>query len=409
MTKMTWWRRGGAFAWGLAAALAAAALVGLPGVAEAAVPEDPTHVMLSVMDSAATPQPLPLGTLRVEWMPPTGGNDTDLSHYQVQVRVYDASSETTGWTVPAKSVAVGAAKKEATFSGLNYKSNYQARVQKRNRSATNLTMEAGPWALSMLPPEKAGVVIANGVIKPSQPGKPLQIATPIVEAGDKMLAVSWTVPHSDLAITHYMVHHQAKDAASGTVVIVPVPSAQTAISGLKAATEYTVKVAAVSEKGAGLYSAEVKATTTGTATTTGGTGAAGAPVKIAMPTVMEGDMMLMVSWNAPASEKPILYYEVRHMAAGAAAWVTPTMKVTDMMAEIMKLTNGMAYVVQVRANNANGDGPWSESASGTPMGATPTPALPIFGAFALAAGLAVGGRRRLRQLAAARERRRLLT
>jgi hypothetical protein len=398
MTKMTRWRRGGAFAWGLSAALAA--VVGLPGVAEAVL-EKPDTVTLSDKDSAMDPQELPLGSLRVHWTPLIP--PSDVTHYQVQVRVYNASQQTTGWMTPGKEVvatAAMAALKGATFTGLNYKSKYEARVRSVNKNNPALNEENSIWVVSNMP--------AGGQL-PGKPGKPLQIAAPTVEPGDKMLAVSWTVPHSDLAITHYMVHHQAKDAASGTVVIVPVPSAQTAISGLKAATEYTVKVAAVSEKGAGLYSAEVKATTTGTATTTGGTGAAGAPVKIAMPTVMADDMMLMVSWNAPASEKPILYYEVRHMAAGAAAWVTPTMKVTDMMAEIMKLTNGMAYVVQVRANNANGDGPWSESASGTPMGATPTPALPIFGAFALAAGLAVGGRRRLRQLAAARERRRLLT
>ena len=67
------------------------------------------------------------------------------------------------------------------------------------------------------------------------------------------------------------------------------------------------------------------------------------------------------------------------------------------------LTNGTPYVVRVRAvNSAGTEGPWSESGSGTPAAAAaaeeepmPTPALPIVGVLALAAGLLTAGRRRL--------------
>ena len=68
---------------------------------------------------------------------------------------------------------------------------------------------------------------------------------------------------------------------------------------------------------------------------------------------------------------------------------------------IGNLENGMEYTVRVRAYSFAVEGDWSEEEDAMPMaGAStpiPTPALPLFGAFALGAGLLAAGRARLRR------------
>ena len=61
------------------------------------------------------------------------------------------------------------------------------------------------------------------------------------------------------------------------------------------------------------------------------------------------------------------------------------------------LMNGTEYTVQVAARNEIDLGEYSDEEMATPMAATPTPALPLFGAFALGAGLLAAGRARLRR------------
>ena len=126
-------------------------------------------------------------------------------------------------------------------------------------------------------------------------------------------------------------------------------------------------------------------------------------------------MMLMVSWAEPASHKSITHYLVDYRTASAAGWdemATP-MNVTAMEYTIDGLINGTAYLVRVRAvDSAGAMGEWSDSGSGTPMGMpTPTPALPLFGAFGLGAGLLAVGRARMRrrqaQLLGRREQRQM--
>ena len=86
------------------------------------------------------------------------------------------------------------------------------------------------------------------------------------------------------------------------------------------------------------------------------------------------------------------------------------------MAVIANLMNDMTYYIRMKAKNDAGgmSANWSGTLMGTPMAGampTPTPALPVFGAFALGAGLLVAGRARLRrraQLQRCREQARLI-
>ena len=120
--------------------------------------------------------------------------------------------------------------------------------------------------------------------------------------------------------------------------------------------------------------------------------------KIGAPTevmVKPGDMMLMVSWNKPDMGADMVKgYNVQYRQAGGA-WSDINV-LMERKATIEGLQNGVKYSVRVMAYGT-GDmkGEYSEEMMATPM-VTPVPALPIFGALALGAGLVAAGRRRLR-------------
>ena len=90
---------------------------------------------------------------------------------------------------------------------------------------------------------------------------------------------------------------------------------------------------------------------------------------------------LLVEWEAPTSDggSAITAYDVRSIETGASAtdkadptkWTTrdnawTTTRGGDLRYKLDNLTNGTEYDVQVRAVNANGDGGWSGTDTGTP-------------------------------------------
>ena len=162
-----------------------------------------------------------------------------------------------------------------------------------------------------------------------------------------------------------------------------------------------------------------------TTTALGATVAAPMPSEPREVTVTPGSKSIMVEWGAPVrsghSTLMIAGYQVRwrlsqtadHEAGDYIMYPTTVQMTAGTMLTVMKYTimgleNDLMYDVQVRAQNT-GKG-WSDweptrparttptagGAAGTPT-PTPTPALPVFGAFALGAGLLAAGRRRLRR------------
>ena len=96
-----------------------------------------------------------------------------------------------------------------------------------------------------------------------------------------------------------------------------------------------------------------------------------APPAPAAPTVTAvGTTGLAVAWSAPdnAGRPAIADYDLRRRAPGGA-WTDGPQDIAGTAASIADLATGTEYEVQVRATNADGDGPWSAAGSGTTGGA----------------------------------------
>ena len=120
--------------------------------------------------------------------------------------------------------------------------------------------------------------------------------------------------------------------------------------------------------------------------------AAPAPRRPGPIDVAPGDGMLQVSWEpVPDAED----YTVQWSSGSEEYSDARQRTVQTPMATLSGLTNGVVYMVRVRASNAGGDGDWSEEATGTPL--EPVPALPAVGAglLGLLLGL-LGGRQGVR-------------
>ncbi len=139
------------------------------------------------------------------------------------------------------------------------------------------------------------------------------------------------------------------------------------ITGLESNTAYFVRLDTRNGADTGVQS---KTNLTERITT-----AEGPPSAPVTPTVTEGDAQLTVGWSAPTNNggSAITDYDVRYRPTTPAdgAWTSlddaaANATDTSTTATITGLTNGTEYEVQVRAQNANGEGFWSASVRGTP-------------------------------------------
>ena len=95
-----------------------------------------------------------------------------------------------------------------------------------------------------------------------------------------------------------------------------------------------------------------------------------APAEPRVTETPASDTSLEVSWTAPSNPgPPITDYDVQYREGSSRAF-TPVpssdINVADRTATITGLTTGATYEVQVRATNADGTGPWSDSGMGMP-------------------------------------------
>ena len=109
-----------------------------------------------------------------------------------------------------------------------------------------------------------------------------------------------------------------------------------------------------------------------------------APGKPAKPSVSpnpgDGHQALKVTWTAPANTGPaITGYVVQYRIDGSGDdWTQATLAATSSETTISSLRFTTEYEVQVRADNDEGEGPWSESGTAITLAAPPVNSPPEF-------------------------------
>ncbi len=90
------------------------------------------------------------------------------------------------------------------------------------------------------------------------------------------------------------------------------------------------------------------------------------PGRPARPTVTGGDEQVSVSWRAPANRGPaITDYDLRYRASTASSWSEVSSLGVGLSHTVKNLSSATTYLVQVRAESAEGEGAWSQSGQGT--------------------------------------------
>ena len=92
------------------------------------------------------------------------------------------------------------------------------------------------------------------------------------------------------------------------------------------------------------------------------------PLAPAAPTVRgSGTESLAVSWGQPsnAGRPAISGYDLRYREGTSGSWIDGPQDVTETSAQLTGLVENTAYEAQVRAQNADGEGPWSPAGTGT--------------------------------------------
>jgi uncharacterized protein (DUF1800 family)/fibronectin type 3 domain-containing protein len=175
--------------------------------------------------------------------------------------------------------------------------------------------------------------------------------------GDTQISLSW---QASTGATSYVVFRSTSDLDSTFSTIVEVSTLSWLDSGLTNGTKYFYRVRALASGGASDLSEKMSA----------------APVE-APPSSAPANLVaqpfnarIVLTWSSVAGATS---YRVFRTTTGAfdrvpiATVTTPTFTNTG-------LTNGTAYAYRVAARNAGGDGPFSATATATPIAAPPAPA-----------------------------------
>ncbi len=292
-----------------------------------AVPMAPTAPTLAVGNTQLT----------VAWSAPTDTGGSAITRYELQYRTGGGA-----WTLISSGIGT---RTSHTITGLTNGNSYEVQVSAVNDQGNS------PWSRSST---------ATPNIAPNAP------AAPTLTEGNARLTVAWSAPtdNGGTDITRYELQYYQTGRSWQRKIIDSGTSTTHTITGLTNGNSYEVRVRAVNAKGAGPWS--------GSATATPDI----APRAPAAPTLIVGNTQLGVAWTAPTDNggTDITRYELQYRR-GNGAW-TLISSSTRTSHTITGLTNGNSYEVRVRAVNAQGNSPWSGSATATPNIAPNAPAAP---------------------------------
>lgn len=256
---------------------------------------------------------------------------------------------------------------------------------------------------------------ATAIAQPTNP--PTELTLHAVDF--KTLLLTWTNgaagADADTTATMTEIAYVQRDSGDDFAEMTPmkmnvdIEHEQTTLEGLKAGKRYVVGIRAKNGEGTNPAADDDPPWVFGSMSTRAAPKPGNVDHRDVM--IMPGDKMLMVEWEDPLpghDDLMIKEYMVEFSKKEKSGYMMWPHKPTEPMVTITGLDNDTMYYVRIKAmNDAGGmSADWSKPVSGTPSAdAMPTPALPVFGAFALGAGLLAAGRARLRR----REQQRQLT
>ena len=274
--------------------------------------------------------------LAVAWTAPSYTGATALSGYDVEYRASTAAT----WS---SHTHTGTSTSATITASISNGTTYEVRVRAKNSTGTGI----GPWSAP------ASVVA----------GLPDTPAAPTLTSGNAQFTVAWVAPSNNgSTLTGFKVRHSTDGTTWATTTVSDGSATSTTISsGISNNTSYQVQVAASNANGDGPWSDST-------------TMKAGLPAQPSAPTLTSGDQQLTVGWTDPAANGNALTgIDVQYKENSVQTWTdhSYTWSSGDTSTTITGLDNSKTYDVRVRAANAVGDGPWSESASGSPTATIP--------------------------------------
>ena len=299
----------------------------------AGIPSAPTRLTVA-------PRP---NQLEVGWDQPLDDGGATIIGYEIQYS-NDRGATWRSWHLSSPLDRLA-----ADILGLNNGNTYVVRVRANNSQGH------GPW------------LVSESTMPLGVPAAPTQLE---LSPGDRRLEVTWAAPADDggSKVREYGIQY-SEDA--GTTwrpwnAVINGQRLEETITGLDNGTVYQVQVRASNGQGDGPWSAwgESQPATT--------------PAAPAPPVLTSDNRELRVRWGAPDNHggAPITGYHVQYSGDPGASWrewhisadAQPVLQTT-----IAGLENGATYAVQVRARNAQGDGPWSDSTLDEPVGVPTAP------------------------------------
>ena len=274
--------------------------------------------------------------LDVTWVAPNNGG-LAITDYDVRYKL----SSTTSWT---SKTHVGTAL-TTSITGLVNNSAYNVQVRAQNSKGESL------WSTS-----------ATATPVASVPGIPSSIV--VSTTSSSVIRMTWALPvdNGGSAVTDYNLQYKLTSATSWTDVARAANHLGTGfnITGLSSSTNYDFRIRAVNSIGDGSWSVPITRTTNA---------AAGAPAKPATPVLTISSDDLTLTWVIPANGGSAITDQDAELywrnADGTGSWtkIGGTINISDGTTTSNtwnNQSNGRQYYARVKADNAVGQGTWSD-------------------------------------------------